>query len=132
MKGQGPRRWNCRAFNRASMLLTSVTLTHLCCRKNENGLSELCARLIFWENKLEGVGRAFARPVGSIHPAGSEQKGAGGSRRRLLRCIERWRNGSARSRALGGGIHGVERLARGHEKAGSAGGTAADVGGHLG
>jgi hypothetical protein len=48
---------------------------------------------------------------------GSERRGAGASRRRLLGCIQRSGNGSARSRALRGGIHGVERLARGHEQA---------------
>src|SRR6266849_1570383 len=59
-------------------------------------------------------------------------KGAGGSRRRLLRCTERWRNGSARSCALRGGIHGVERLARGHEQAVALGTAEADVAAHLG
>jgi hypothetical protein len=38
---------------------------------------------------------AFRRWVSlrSIHPTGSQQRGAGWSRRRLLRCIERWREG---------------------------------------
>src|SRR5450631_1786587 len=62
----------------------------------------------------------------------SEQGCAGGTRRRLLCCIERWRNGSARSGALRGGVHGVERLARGHEQAVALGAAEADVAAHLG
>jgi hypothetical protein len=46
--------------------------------------------------------------------------------------VERWRNGSARSRALRRGIHGVERLARGHEKAVALGTAEAGVAAHLG
>src|ERR1035437_376299 len=77
---------------------------------------------------------AFRRGVSlrSIHPTGSEQRGAGGSRRRLLRCIERWRNGSARSCPLRAEIHGVERLARGHEQAGAVGTAEAEFPTHLG
>ena len=45
---------------------------------------------------------------------------------------KRWRNGSARSCALRGGIHGVERLARGHEQAVALGAAEADVAAHLG
>src|SRR3954462_5115806 len=43
-----------------------------------------------------------------------------------------WWNGSARCCALRGGIHGVERLARGHEQAVALGAAEADVAAHLG
>src|SRR5258708_31976589 len=46
--------------------------------------------------------------------------------------LARWRNGSAWARALRGGIHRVERLARGHEQAVALGAAEADVAAHLG
>src|SRR5438105_15947084 len=50
----------------------------------------------------------------------------------VARRRRRWRNGSARCCALRGGIHGVERLARGHEQAVALGAAEADVAAHLG
>src|ERR1700716_1125720 len=67
-----------------------------------------------------------------ISLAPPQQRGAGGSRRRLLRSIGRWRSRSARSCTLGGGIHRVERLARGHEQPVALGAAEADVAAHLG
>src|ERR1700681_2988092 len=71
--------------------------------------------------------------IAALHPSyGLRTK----RRRRVtptpLRCIARWRYGSARSCALRGGIHGVERLARGHEQAVALGAAEADVAAHLG
>src|SRR6202163_5160044 len=71
--------------------------------------------------------------IAALHPShGLRTK----RRRRVtptpLRCIARWRNGSARPCALRGGIHGVERLARGHEQAVALGAAKADVAAHLG
>src|SRR6266446_10279429 len=43
-----------------------------------------------------------------------------------------WRDGSAGCGALGGGVDGVERLARGHEQAVALGAAEADVAAHLG
>src|SRR5438132_14087478 len=50
----------------------------------------------------------------------------------VARRRRRWRNGSARCCALRGGIHGIERLARGHEQAIALGAAETDVAAHLG
>src|ERR1019366_5629731 len=64
--------------------------------------------------------------IAALHPS------YGLRTKRRRRVIERWRNGSARSCPLRAEIHGVERLARGHEQAVALGTAEADVATHLG
>src|SRR5882724_5827331 len=67
-----------------------------------------------------------------LRPTGSERRSAGGVTPKLPSLYRAMAGGSARSCALRGGIHGVKRLASGHEQAVALGAAEANVAAHLG